>query len=213
MSESDLDLFAPEQFSRIAGVDEVGRGCLAGPVVAAAVILDPNRPIKGLRDSKKLSAKKRDELAEEIKEKALAWSVAAMGPEVIDKINILQATLEAMKAAVEKLPVEPDFVQVDGNKLPKWKWLSEAIVKGDDKVEWISAASIIAKTTRDAYMCKIAKLYPQYGFENHVGYGTAEHIKALKAYGPTPIHRKTFAPVREVIDGLSTDSKLFQSEI
>lgn len=207
MSESDLDLFAPEQFSRIAGVDEVGRGCLAGPVVVAAVILDPNRPIKGLRDSKKLSAKKREELAEEIKEKALAWSVAAMGPEVIDKINILQATLEAMKAAVEKLPVEPDFVQVDGNKLPKWKWLSEAIVKGDDKVEWISAASIIAKTTRDAYMCKIAKLYPQYGFEHHVGYGTAEHIKALKAYGPTPIHRKTFAPVREVIDGLSTDSK------
>ena len=207
MSESDLDLFAPEQFSRIAGVDEVGRGCLAGPVVAAAVILDPNRPIKGLRDSKKLSAKKRDELAEEIKEKALAWSVAAMGPEVIDKINILQATLEAMKAAVEKLPVEPDFVQVDGNKLPKWKWLSEAVVKGDDKVEWISAASIIAKTTRDDYMCKMAELYPQYGFEHHVGYGTAEHIKALKAYGPTPIHRKTFAPVREVIDGLSTDSK------
>lgn len=207
MSESDLDLFAPEQFSRIAGVDEVGRGCLAGPVVVAAVILDPNRPIKGLRDSKKLSAKKRDELAEEIKEKALAWSVAAMGPEVIDKINILQATLEAMKAAVEKLPVEPDFVQVDGNKLPKWKWLSEAVVKGDDKVEWISAASIIAKTTRDAYMCKMAELYPQYGFEHHVGYGTAEHIKALKAYGPTPIHRKTFAPVREVIDGLSTDSK------
>ena len=207
MSESDLDLFAPEQFSRIAGVDEVGRGCLAGPVVAAAMILDPNRPIKGLRDSKKLSAKKRDELAEEIKEKALAWSVAAMGPEVIDKINILQATLQAMKAAVEKLPVEPDFVQVDGNKLPKWKWLSEAVVKGDDKVEWISAASIIAKTTRDGYMCKIAELYPQYGFEHHVGYGTAEHIKALKAYGPTPIHRKTFAPVREVIDGLSTDSK------
>lgn len=207
MSESDLDLFAPEQFSRIAGVDEVGRGCLAGPVVAAAVILDPNRPIKGLRDSKKLSAKKRDELAQEIKEKALVWSVAAMGPEVIDKINILQATLEAMKAAVEKLPVEPDFVQVDGNKLPKWKWLSEAVVKGDDKVEWISAASIIAKTTRDGYMCKIAELYPQYGFEHHVGYGTAEHIKALKAYGPTPIHRKTFAPVREVIDGLSTDTK------
>ena len=207
MSESDLDLFAPEQFSRIAGVDEVGRGCLAGPVVAAAVILDPNRPIKGLRDSKKLSAKKRDELAQEIKEKALAWSVAAMGPEVIDKINILQATLEAMKAAVEKLPVEPDFVQVDGNKLPKWKWLSEAVVKGDDKVEWISAASIIAETTRDGYMCKIAELYPQYGFEHHVGYGTAEHIKALKAYGPTPIHRKTFAPVREVINGLSTDTK------
>lgn len=207
MSESDLDLFAPEQFSRIAGVDEVGRGCLAGPVVAAAVILDPNRPIKGLRDSKKLSAKKRDELAQEIKEKALAWSVAAMGPEVIDKINILQATLEAMKAAVEKLPVEPDFVQVDGNKLPKWKWLSEAVVKGDDKVEWISAASIIAKTTRDGFMCKIAELYPQYGFEHHVGYGTAEHLKALKAYGPTPIHRKTFAPVREVINGLSTDTK------
>ena len=206
MSDS-LDLFSLDQFRYVAGVDEVGRGCLAGPVVAAAVILDPARPIEGLRDSKKLSAHKREELALEIKEKALAWSVAAMGPEVIDKINILQATLEAMKAAVEKLPVEPDFVQVDGNKLPKWKWLSEAVVKGDDKVEWISAASIIAKTTRDGYMCKIAELYPQYGFEHHVGYGTAEHIKALKAYGPTPIHRKTFAPVREVIDGLSTDTK------
>ena len=195
------------QYELICGIDEAGRGPLAGPVAAGAVILPKDCQILYLNDSKKLSEKRREELFLEIKEKALAWSVGISTPHRIDEINILQATLEAMKAAVEKLPVEPDFVQVDGNKLPKWKWLSEAVVKGDDKVEWISAASIIAKTTRDAYMCKMAELYPQYGFEHHVGYGTAEHIKALKAYGPTPIHRKTFAPVREVIDGLSTDTK------
>ena len=206
MSDS-LDLFSLDQFRYVAGVDEVGRGCLAGPVVAAAVILDPARPIEGLRDSKKLSAHKREELALEIKEKALAWSVSAMGPEVVDRINILQATLCAMKEAVENLSVEPDFVRVDGNKLPKWKWLSEAVVKGDDKVAEISAASIIAKTTRDAYMQKMALLYPQYGFEHNVGYGTADHLAALDAYGPTPIHRKTFAPVKEVMDELSAHSK------
>ena len=206
MSDS-LDLFSLDQFTHVAGVDEVGRGCLAGPVVAAAVILDPSRPIKGLRDSKKLSAQKREELALEIKEKALAWSVSAMGPEVVDRINILQATLCAMKEAVEKLSVEPDFVRVDGNKLPKWKWLSEAVVKGDDKVQEISAASIIAKTTRDAYMQEMAAVYPQYGFEHNVGYGTADHLEALALYGPTPIHRKTFAPVKETIHELSAHSK------
>lgn len=206
MSDS-LDLFSLDQFTHVAGVDEVGRGCLAGPVVAAAVILDPSRPIKGLRDSKKLSAQKREELALEIKEKALAWSVSAMGPEVVDRINILQATLCAMKQAVEKLSVEPDFVRVDGNKLPKWKWLSEAVVKGDDKVQEISAASIIAKTTRDAYMQEMAAVYPQYGFEHNVGYGTADHLEALALYGPTPIHRKTFAPVKETIHELSAHSK------
>ena len=206
MSDS-LDLFSLDQFRYVAGVDEVGRGCLAGPVVAAAVILDPARPIEGLRDSKKLSAHKREELALEIKEKALAWSVSAKGPEIVDRINILQATLCAMKEAVENLSVEPDFVRVDGNKLPKWKWLSEAVVKGDDKVAEISAASIIAKTTRDAYMQKMALLYPQYGFEHNVGYGTADHLAALDAYGPTPIHRKTFAPVKEVMDELSAHSK------
>lgn len=206
MSDS-LDLFSLDQFRYVAGVDEVGRGCLAGPVVAAAVILDPARPIEGLRDSKKLSAHKREELALEIKEKALAWSVSAKGPEIVDRINILQATLCAMKEAVENLSLEPDFVRVDGNKLPKWKWLSEAVVKGDDKVAEISAASIIAKTTRDAYMQKMALLYPQYGFEHNVGYGTADHLAALDAYGPTPIHRKTFAPVKEVMDELSAHSK------
>lgn len=202
-----LDLFSLEQFSRVAGVDEVGRGCLAGPVVAAAVILDPAKPIEGLRDSKKLTAARREELALEIKEKALAWAVGCMGPDVVDRINILQATLCAMKEAVENLCVEPDFVRVDGNKLPKWKWLSEAVVKGDDTVPEISAASIIAKTTRDAYMMKMAEVYPQYGFEHNVGYGTADHLLALQTFGPTAIHRKTFAPVKEVLDGLSSHSK------
>lgn len=207
MNSVSLDLFSLDQFAHIAGVDEVGRGCLAGPVVAAAVILNPDRPIEGLRDSKKLSAKRREELALEIKEKSLAWAVAEMGPDVIDEVNILQATLQAMKLAVHRLKIEPDFVRVDGNKLPNWKWMSEAVVKGDDLVPEISAASIIAKTTRDAYMIKMAECYPQYGFEHNVGYGTGEHIKALHEFGVTEIHRKTFAPVKEVLDGLSTNSK------
>lgn len=207
MSVDCLDLFTLNQFTHIAGVDEVGRGCLAGPVVAAAVILNPDEPIEGLRDSKKLSAHRRDELADEIKRKALAWAVAEVGPDVIDRINILQATLRAMKRAVEKLAVEPDFIRVDGNQLPRWKWLSEAIVKGDDLVAEISAASIIAKTTRDAFMVQMAQRYPQYGFEHNVGYGTAVHLQALKDFGPTPIHRMTFAPVKDFVHGLSTHSK------
>lgn len=207
MNSDCLDLFSLEQFNFVAGVDEVGRGCLAGPVVAAAVILDPERPIAGLRDSKKLAPHRREELALEIKEKALAWSVAEVGPEVIDEINILQATLMAMKRAVEGLKISPDFVRVDGNRLPHWKWMSEAIVKGDDLVPEISAASIIAKTTRDAYMAKMAEYYPQYGFEHNVGYGTEDHIQGLKVYGITPIHRKTFAPVKEVLHAVQSDSK------
>lgn len=207
MNSDCLDLFSLDQFNFVAGVDEVGRGCLAGPVVAAAVILDPERPIKGLRDSKKLASHRREELAVEIKEKALAWSVAEVGPEVIDEINILQATLKAMKLAVESLTLSPDFVRVDGNRLPHWKWMSEAIVKGDDLVPEISAASIIAKTTRDAYMVKMAEHYPYYGFEHNVGYGTEDHIMALKAHGITPIHRKTFAPVKEVLHAVQSDSK------
>lgn len=207
MNSDCLDLFSLDQFNFVAGVDEVGRGCLAGPVVAAAVILDPERPIKGLRDCKKLAPHRREELAVEIKEKALAWSVAEVGPEVIDEINILQATLKAMKLAVESLTLSPDFVRVDGNRLPHWKWMSEAIVKGDDLVPEISAASIIAKTTRDAYMVKMAQLYPYYGFEHNVGYGTEDHIMALKAHGITPIHRKTFAPVKEVLHAVQSDSK------
>lgn len=207
MNSDCLDLFSLDQFTFVAGVDEVGRGCLAGPVVAAAVILDPDRPIAGLRDSKKLAPHRREELALEIKEKALAWSVAEVGPEVIDEINILQATLMAMKRAVEGLKISPDFVRVDGNRLPHWKWMSEAIVKGDDLVPEISAASIIAKTTRDACMVKMSERYPQYGFEHNVGYGTEDHIQALKAYGATPIHRKTFAPVKEVLHAVQSDSK------
>lgn len=207
MNSDCLDLFSLDQFNFVAGVDEVGRGCLAGPVVAAAVILDPERPIKGLWDSKKLAPHRREELAVEIKEKALAWSVAEVGPEVIDEINILQATLKAMKLAVESLTLSPDFVRVDGNRLPHWKWMSEAIVKGDDLVPEISAASIIAKTTRDAYMVKMAEHYPYYGFEHNVGYGTEDHIMALKAHGITPIHRKTFAPVKEVLHAVQSDSK------
>lgn len=207
MNSDCLDLFSLDQFTFVAGVDEVGRGCLSGPVVAAAVILDPERPIAGLRDSKKLAPHRREELALEIKEKALAWSVAEVGPEVIDEINILQATLMAMKRAVEGLKISPDFVRVDGNRLPHWKWMSEAIVKGDDLVPEISAASIIAKTTRDAYMVKMSERYPQYGFEHNVGYGTEDHIQALKACGVTPIHRKTFAPVKEVLHAVQSDSK------
>lgn len=207
MNSDCLDLFSLDQFTFVAGVDEVGRGCLAGPVVAAAVILDPDRPIAGLRDSKKLAPHRCEELALEIKEKALAWSVAEVGPEVIDEINILQATLMAMKRAVEGLKISPDFVRVDGNRLPHWKWMSEAIVKGDDLVPEISAASIIAKTTRDACMVKMSERYPQYGFEHNVGYGTEDHIQALKAYGATPIHRKTFAPVKEVLHAVQSDSK------
>ena len=207
MNSDCLDLFSLDQFTFVAGVDEVGRGCLAGPVVAAAVILDSERPIAGLRDSKKLTPHRREELALEIKEKALAWSVAEVGPEVIDEINILQATLMAMKRAVEGLKISPDFVRVDGNRLPHWKWMSEAIVKGDDLVPEISAASIIAKTTRDACMVKMSERYPQYGFEHNVGYGTEDHIQALKACGVTPIHRKTFAPVKEVLHAVQNDSK------
>lgn len=179
----------------ICGVDEVGRGCLAGPVVAAAVILDPNHPIEGLRDSKKLSPKKREELAEEIKQYALAWSIAEGSVQEIDQINILQSTLATMKRAVESLSVEPEMVLVDGNKLPHIAYRCEAIVKGDDLIPAISAASIIAKTYRDRLMTILGETFPKYGFAQHVGYGTPEHLKMLDKYGPCPCHRMTFAPV------------------
>ena len=205
MLSDSFDFFSLDQFRYVAGVDEVGRGCLAGPVVAAAVILNPDAPIEGLRDSKKLSAHRREELVLEIKEKALAWAVCAVSPKVIDEINILQATMRAMKEAVGALTINPNFVRVDGNRLPRWHWLSEAIVKGDDKVPEISAASIIAKTTRDAYMLKMADVYPHYGFEHNVGYGTADHIEGLNAFGVTPIHRKTFAPVKDMLHAVPND--------
>ena len=189
------DLFFDPASALTAGVDEAGRGPLAGPVVAAAVILDPNNPIEGLADSKKLTAKKREALEPLIKERALAWCVAEASVEEIDEINILQATMLAMQRAVAGLQVQPEFVQVDGNRIPKLPMMAEAIVKGDAKVQAISAASILAKTHRDAYMIEQAKKYPGYGFENHMGYGTAEHIKAVETLGVLPIHRKTFKPI------------------
>lgn len=189
------DLFFDPASALTAGVDEAGRGPLAGPVVAAAVILDPNNPIEGLADSKKLTAKKREALEPLIKERALAWCVAEASVAEIDEINILQATMLAMQRAVAGLQVQPEFVQVDGNRIPKLPMMAEAIVKGDAKVQAISAASILAKTHRDAYMMEQAKKYPGYGFENHMGYGTAEHIKAVETLGVLPIHRKTFKPI------------------
>lgn len=183
----------------LAGVDEAGRGPLAGPVCAAAVILDPKRPIEGLADSKKLSAKKREALAPLIRERALAWAVAWAEPEEIDRVNILRATMNAMRRAVEGLQVAPDCVWVDGNRLPDLPYPAEAIVKGDAKVPAISAASILAKTARDAKMREYAEEYPEYGFERHAGYGTKEHVAALEQFGPTPIHRKTFEPVKSLL--------------
>lgn len=184
----------------VAGVDEAGRGPLAGPVCAAAVILDPRRPIDGLADSKKLSAKKREALAPEIKEKALAWSIAWASPEEIDRLNILHATMLAMRRAVEGLATPPQHVLIDGNRVPEGLCAtSEAIVKGDAKIPAISAASILAKTARDALMTEAAKLYPEYGFAQHAGYGTKVHLEALRRFGPTPIHRKTFEPVKSLL--------------
>jgi ribonuclease HII len=183
----------------IAGVDEAGRGPLAGPVVAAAVILDELNPIKGLNDSKKLTAKQREKLFDEIRAKALCCSVAQASVEEIDELNILQATLLAMRRAVEGLRLKPAKVLVDGNRLPTLDVLAEAIVGGDALVPSISAASILAKVTRDRWCAELDAQYPQYGFAGHKGYGTAEHLAALKAHGACPQHRKTFRPVTDVL--------------
>ncbi|MFC7460715.1 ribonuclease HII [Hydrogenophaga defluvii] len=181
----------------IAGVDEAGRGPLAGPVVAAAVILDDLHPIAGLADSKKLSPTKRERLYDEIRAKALCCSVAEASVEEIDRLNILQATLLAMRRAVEGLRLKPAKVLVDGNRLPPLPMLAEAIVKGDSKVAAISAASILAKVTRDRWCAQYHAEFPAYGFDGHKGYGTAEHLSALRLYGPCPQHRRSFAPVAE----------------
>ncbi|WP_138516131.1 ribonuclease HII [Rhodoferax bucti] len=183
----------------IAGVDEAGRGPLAGPVVAAAVILDDLRPIAGLNDSKKLSAARREKLFDEIRAKALCCSIAQASVQEIDEINILQATLLAMRRAVEGLRLKPAKVLVDGNRLPVLDVLAEAIVKGDATVPAISAASILAKVTRDRWCAELDAQYPQYGFAAHKGYGTAEHLAALQTHGACPEHRKTFAPVTRVL--------------
>ncbi len=183
----------------IAGVDEAGRGPLAGPVVAAAVILDDLNPIAGLNDSKKLSAARREKLFDEIRAKALCCSIAQASVEEIDEINILQATMLAMRRAVEGLRLKPAKVLVDGNRLPVLDVLAEAIVKGDATVPAISAASILAKVTRDRWCAQLDQQYPQYGFAGHKGYGTVEHLAALQAHGACPEHRKTFAPVTQVL--------------
>lgn len=181
---------------RICGVDEAGRGPLAGAVFAAAVILNPARPIAGLADSKMLSEKRRDALALMIREQALAWCVAVASVEEIDAINILQATLLAMKRAVEGLGMTPDEVVIDGLHVPKIALRSRALVQGDRLMAEISAASILAKTARDAEMVAMHQQYPHYGFAQHKGYGTAAHLQALHGHGPCPIHRRSFAPVR-----------------
>lgn len=183
----------------ICGIDEAGRGPLAGPVVAAAVILDPARPISGLADSKKLSAGKRDKLAIEIRAKALAWSVAEATVEEIDTLNILQASLLAMQRAVAGLELVPAEVLIDGKHCPHLTIPARAIIGGDATVAEISAASILAKTVRDAGMRVLHEQFPQYGFARHMGYGTAAHLAALRTYGPCPLHRRSFAPVRVLL--------------
>jgi ribonuclease HII len=184
----------------LCGVDEAGRGPLAGPVVAAAVMLDPGRRIDGLRDSKKLSAAARERLAEMIRREAVAWCVGEASVAEIDALNILRATMLAMHRAVAGLPRAPDDVWVDGNRCPEWPWRSQAVVKGDDKVAAIAAASILAKTERDRFMRRVHDAYPEYGFDRHMGYGTAAHLDALKAHGACPQHRRSFSPVKQVLD-------------
>lgn len=185
--------------TRIAGVDEVGRGPLVGAVVTAAVILDPTRPIQGLADSKKLSEKRRLALYDEIVEKALSWSLGRAEPEEIDQLNILHATMLAMQRAVAGLHILPDFVLIDGNRCPALAMPSQAVVKGDSLVREISAASIIAKVTRDREMAELDLRYPEYGFAQHKGYPTALHMEKLAQHGATPQHRRSFAPVRNAL--------------
>ena len=185
-----------------AGCDEVGRGPLAGDVVAAAVILDPHQPIEGLDDSKKLSEKKRELLFDEIQRKAKSWCIARASVAEIDTINILQASLLAMTRAVQGLSIQPEHVLVDGNKLPKWNYPAEAVVKGDSRVAAISAASILAKVTRDREMILLDKTYPGYGFAEHKGYPTKVHMDALERLGITPIHRTSYAPVKSRLEQL-----------
>jgi ribonuclease HII len=189
----------PHLTELIAGVDEVGRGCLCYDVVVAAVILDPQKKISHLCDSKKISAKRRQELAIEIKEKALAYSIVHIDCKVIDSINILQASLLGMKKAVEELSIIPDRVLVDGNKIPDLTLPVEAIIKGDNLIPAISAASIIAKVERDADMLKLHSLYPQYGFDKHKGYPTKLHRQAIKQYGILDFYRKSYKPVKALL--------------
>lgn len=189
----------PQGYSLVAGVDEVGRGPLVGDVVTAAVILDPNNPIEGLNDSKKLSEKKRLALLPEIKEKALAWSVGRCSPTEIDELNILQATMVAMQRAISGLKVQPDLALIDGNRCPELSMASQAVVKGDLRVAEISAASIIAKVVRDQEMEELDKLHPEFGFAKHKGYPTKAHFEAIEQHGVIDEHRKSFKPVKRAL--------------
>ncbi|TWI55498.1 RNase HII [Pseudomonas duriflava] len=190
----------------VAGVDEVGRGPLCGPVVTAAVILDPLRPIQGLNDSKKLSTARREALYEEILEKALAYCIARADVHEIDSLNILHATMLAMQRAVEGLSVVPKLALIDGNRCPVLSVPSAPVIKGDSQVPAIAAASILAKVSRDREMGELDLVYPGYGLAGHKGYPTAEHLDALRRLGPTPIHRRSFAPVRDAFAALNTKS-------
>jgi len=183
----------------ICGVDEAGRGPLAGPVYAAAVILNPAKPIAGLRDSKKLTASKRESLALHIRRDALCWAIAHYTAAEIDELNILQATMLAMRRAIEGLSMRPELALIDGNRCPVCTVRTEAIIKGDDKVAEISAASILAKTARDAALMAMHGLYPQYAFDQHKGYPTALHLERLRLHGATPEHRRSYAPVKAVL--------------
>ncbi len=198
-SETTLSLFDTGG-EVICGVDEAGRGPLAGPVFAAAVILDPAKPIAGLRDSKKLSAAKREALALLIQRDALAWSIAQCSETEIDTLNILQATMLAMRRAIEGLSMVPTLALIDGNRCPVCTVRAEAIIKGDDKVAEISAASILAKTARDAALMHMHQQYPDYGFDQHQGYPTALHLARLRLHGVAPVHRRSYAPVRALLD-------------
>lgn len=180
----------------IAGVDEAGRGPLAGAVYAAAVILDPDRPVDGLADSKVLKAEQREALAEQIRAEALAWFVASASVQEIDSLNILRATMLAMQRAVAGLVVAPELAMVDGNQAPKLRCAVQTVIKGDALVPAISAASILAKTARDADLLRLHALYPQYGFDQHKGYGTPQHLSLLREHGPCPEHRRSFAPIK-----------------
>ncbi len=204
MADSQTLSLFPEETDMveiICGADEAGRGPIAGPVYAAAVVLDPDNPVEGLKDSKKLSEKQRDALAPEIKQKAKAWAIASCTTEEIDQLNILWASMLAMKRAIEALAVKPTIALIDGNRTPKGLAIpAEAIVKGDDKVPEISAASILAKTARDAVMMELHAQYPEYGFDRHKGYPTAYHLQQLEKHGVSPVHRRSYAPVRRLLE-------------
>lgn len=193
------DLFELPAGVLVAGVDEVGRGPLCGPVITAAVILDPDRPIEGLKDSKKLTEKRREALAVQIREQALAWCVARADVDEIDRLNILHATMLAMRRAVEGLSIQPQLALIDGNRCPQLAVPCEAVVKGDDRVQAIAAASILAKVTRDHEMLELDRQYPGYGIAGHKGYPTPQHLEALARLGATPIHRRSFKPVQQAL--------------